>query len=117
MLQNLVISLVEHERVITTSPRAKEARSLAEKVITLGKEGTLHARRLAIKKLNNKIAVNKIFSDLAKRNADRKGGYTRILKLENTRLGDNASQVVFEWVEKASATEAEAPVAEEKTEA
>jgi len=103
MLRNLIVSLVEHERVVTTSPRAKEARSLAEKIITLGKQGTLHARRQALKKLNNKAAVNKVFTELAGRNSDRKGGYTRILKLDKTRLGDNASQVVFEWVEKGGA--------------
>lgn len=101
MLRNLVSSLFEHESVITTCEKAKEARSLAEKIITLGKGGTLHDRRLALSRLHNKAMVKKVFDDIAKRNSDRKGGYTRILKLDATRLGDNASQVVFQLVEKA----------------
>lgn len=114
MLRNLVSSLIEHEKIVTTEPRAKEARSLAEKIITLGKRGTLHARRLAIKKLDNKAAVAKVFEDLAKRNPERQGGYTRILKLDETRLGDNAQKVVFMLVDGAPE---EATAAESTTEA
>ncbi|MBF0199654.1 MAG: 50S ribosomal protein L17 [Planctomycetes bacterium] len=103
MLRNLVSSLILHESITTTEPRAKEARSLAEKLITLGKKGSLHDRRLALKRLHNKEAVAKIFDDIAKRSAERKGGYTRILKMDTTRLGDNASQVVFQLVDQAVA--------------
>lgn len=108
MLRNLISSLVTHERVVTTEAKAKEARTLAEKLITLGKKGTLHHRRLAIAKLHDKKAVHKIFDDIAKRNPERAGGHTRILKLEKPRLGDAATQVVFEFVD--------APVAENKEE-
>ena len=105
MLRNLVSSLMLHERVITTMPRAKEARSLAEKMITLGKKGELHHRRLAIQRLHDKDAVHKIFEDIAKRNPSRPGGNTRILKLDSSRLGDNAMKVVFELVDVAVAAE------------
>ena len=115
MLRNLVCSLFDKEQITTTEPRAKEARSLAEKMITLAKRGTLHSRRLAIKKLHNKAVVAKLFEDLAKRNPERKGGYTRILKLDKTRLGDNASQVVFMLVDQKA--EEAAPVEEKKEEA
>jgi large subunit ribosomal protein L17 len=99
MLKNLVCSLFIHESITTTEPRAKEARSLAEKMVTLAKRGTLHARRQAIKKLDNKDVVAKLFEDVAKRNPERKGGYTRILKLDETRLGDSAPKVVFMLVD------------------
>jgi len=109
MLRNLVCSLYEKDQITTTEARAKEAKGLAEKMITLAKRGTLHARRLAIKKLHNKIVVKKLFDDIAKRNPERKGGYTRILKLDKTRLGDNASQVAFMLVDRKAE---EAPVVE-----
>lgn len=99
MLSNLVCSLFLHEKVTTTEPRAKEARSLAEKMITLAKRGTLHSRRLALKKLNNKAIVAKLFEDIGKRNPERNGGYTRILKLDERRLGDSAPKVVFMLVD------------------
>jgi large subunit ribosomal protein L17 len=115
MLKNLVCSLFIHESIKTTEPRAKEARSLAEKVITLAKRGTLHARRQAIKKLDNKEVVAKLFEDVAKRNPERQGGYTRILKLDETRLGDSAPKVIFMLVDaKAEETvEAEVPASAE----
>jgi large subunit ribosomal protein L17 len=103
MLRNLVSSLMLHEKVRTSCEKAKEARSLAEKLITLGKKGTLHDRRIALSRLHNKKAVAKIFDDIAKRNPERNGGYTRILKLDETRLGDNASQVIFELVDATAA--------------
>lgn len=109
MLRNIIISLVEHELITTTVERAKETRPLAEKIISLGKKGDLHARRQAIALLQNKAAVKKIFDDIALRNANRPGGYTRILRLNKNRLGDNASQAIFELVER---TPAEAPVTE-----
>ncbi|MBF0243666.1 MAG: 50S ribosomal protein L17 [Planctomycetes bacterium] len=100
MLKNLVSSLVLHESIVTTKPKAKEARVLAEKLVTLGRRGDLHSRRLALSLLGNKSAVHKIFSEIALRNPDRKGGNVRILGLDRTRLGDNASQAIFEWVDK-----------------
>jgi large subunit ribosomal protein L17 len=114
MLRNLICSLMTHEKVRTSCEKAKEARSLAEKLITLGKKGTLHDRRIALSRLHNKDAVAKIFDDIAKRNPERKGGYTRILKLDETRLGDNASQVIFELVDAPVAVEAEPEKVEEK---
>lgn len=116
MLRNLVCSLYENDQITTTEARAKEAKSLAEKMITLAKRGTLHARRLAIKKLHNKAVVKKLFDDIAKRNPERNGGYTRILKLDKTRLGDNASQVAFMLVDR-KAEEAEEVKTEEVKEA
>ncbi len=101
MLRNLIASMIEHERVVTTEARAKEAKPYAEKLLTLGRQGTLHARRLAISRLHNIDAVHKLFDDIAKRNPERQGGNTRILKLDKRRLGDNASQVIIEWVDKA----------------
>jgi large subunit ribosomal protein L17 len=106
MLSNLVQSLFIHEQITTTEPRAKEARSLAEKMITLAKRGTLHSRRLALKKLNNKEVVAKLFEDIAKRNPERQGGYTRILKLDERRLGDSAAKVIFALVDAKAETEA-----------
>lgn len=119
MLRNLVISLflVEPEkegqnleRIITTKPKAKEARRLAERVITLGKKGTLAARRRALQLLgNNKRAVRKVFATIAPRYTSRPGGYTRILGFPENRLGDNASQVIFELVGPMGAAEAPRP--------
>jgi large subunit ribosomal protein L17 len=106
MLSNLVCSLFEHEQVITTGPRAKEARSLAEKMVTLAKRGTLHARRQAIAKLKRKDVVAKLFEDIGQRNPERQGGYTRILKMDSHRLGDSAEKVVFALVD----AKVEAPV-------
>jgi len=114
MLRNLVSSLMLHETVRTSSEKAKEAKSLAEKLITLGKKGTLHARRIALSRLHNKAMVTKIFEDIAKRNPERNGGNTRILKLDETRLGDNASQVIFELVDAPVAVEPETEKVEEK---
>ena len=99
MLANLVCSLFEHEQVVTTGPRAKEARSLAEKMVTLAKRGTLHARRQALAKIKRKEIVAKLFEDIAKRNPERQGGYTRILKMDGHRLGDSAEKVLFALVD------------------
>jgi large subunit ribosomal protein L17 len=104
MLSNLVCSLFEHEKVVTTEPRAKEARSLADKMVTLAKRGTLHARRQAIAKLKRKEIVFKLFEDIGKRNPERKGGYTRILKLDEVRLGDAAPKVAFMLVDQKAVT-------------
>lgn len=87
------------ERIITTPAKAKEARKLAEKLITLGKKGDLAARRRAMSLVGDKKVVKKLFETIAPRYADRPGGYTRILHWHKHRLGDNAPQVLFELVE------------------
>ncbi len=97
MFRNLVISLIEHERIETTVTRAKEARKFADKMISLGKRGDLHARRQAESFLRNKDAVKKLFDEIAPRYADRDGGYTRIVKI-GPRRGDAAEMAVFELV-------------------
>lgn len=95
MLRNLVKSLFTHESIRTTEAKAKEARRSAEKIITLGKDGTLHARRQALKFLNDKALTAKLFDEIAPRFADRPGGYTRILKL-GRRNGDGAPMARLE---------------------
>ncbi|MCX6909833.1 MAG: 50S ribosomal protein L17 [Verrucomicrobia bacterium] len=107
MLANLVASLVLHGRVRTTLEKAKAARRLADRVITFGKKGTLHHRRLAIAALRQKDVVAKLFKDVAPQFQGRNGGYTRIIKL-NQRIGDSAKLALLEWVE----TAAPAPAAE-----
>ncbi len=97
MMRNLVTSLVEHERVETTLAKAKQLRGLADRMVTLGKEGSLHARRRALAVLRTKDSVSKIFSELATRFRDRAGGYTRILKL-GFRNGDNAPMAIVEYL-------------------
>lgn len=99
MLRNLVSSLFEHGKVITTPAKAKEARKLAEKMITLGKGGTLNDRRRALSFLHSKSVVSNLFSEVAPRYAKRCGGYTRVLHLARTRIGDGAAQALFELVE------------------
>ena len=95
MLRNLCTSLFEHERITTTVQKAKEVRPLAEKLITLGKSGGLHARRQAAAQLLNAAVVKKLFDTLASRFADRNGGYTRIIKL-GYRRGDGADSAIIE---------------------
>jgi large subunit ribosomal protein L17 len=111
MMSNMVVSLIEHERIQTTEPKAKEVRRLAEKVITLGKTNSLHSRRQAFKIVKNETIVKKVFDVLGPRFATRPGGYTRILKL-GLRHGDNASMAILELVERTP--KAEAPEKEEK---
>ncbi len=98
MYRNLVTSLFEHERVRTTDAKAKGVRSLAEKMITLGKRGDLHARRRALRVIRRRDVAAKVFDDLAERFRDRPGGYTRIVKL-GKRPGDAASMSIIELVE------------------
>ena len=114
MLDNLATQLLEHEAIQTTEPKAKELRSVVDKLITLAKRGDMHARRIVAARLNQRVVdrtdkedaknhnlvLNKLFDDIAKRNANRPGGYTRIIKLGN-RHGDNAPMVRIELVEKA----------------
>lgn len=115
MLSNMVVSLLEHERIKTTLPKAKEARRLAEKVITLGKTNTLHSRRQAFKIVKNETIVKKVFDVLGPRFAERPGGYTRILKT-GFRHGDNAEMAILELVERSAAAETAAPIETETTE-
>ncbi len=95
LLRNLVKDLLRYESIRTTEAKAKEMRRSAEKIITLGKDGSLHARRQALKYLNDKHLVAEVFEELAPRFADRNGGYTRILKL-GTRGGDGAPMARIE---------------------
>jgi large subunit ribosomal protein L17 len=97
MLRNLVTDLLREERISTTDTRAKEARRMAEKMITLGKRGDLHARRQALAYIYDETVVTKLFEELGPRYADRNGGYTRILKL-GPRRGDCAEMVFLELV-------------------
>jgi len=99
LIRNLVKDLLTHESIKTTEAKAKETRRAAEKVITLGKDGTLHARRQALAFLNDKTITAKVFDDIAPRFASRPGGYTRILKL-GPRVGDNAPMAQIELVER-----------------
>ena len=98
MLANLVASLIIHKRIKTTLAKAKAARPLAEKLVTLGKSGTLHDRRLAIAKIGQKDAVATLFKSIAPSFKDRKGGYTRIIKL-GPRNSDSAKIALLEWVD------------------
>ncbi len=97
MLRNIVTSLLEHERIVTTVPKAKEVRRIAEKMITLGKRGDLHARRQAISYIRTKNIVAKLFDELSEQYADRQGGYTRIIRT-GTRYGDAAAMAIVELV-------------------
>ena len=97
MHRNLVTDLLDYGKITTTEAKAKQARSLAEKMITLGKEGGLHSRRQALAFIFNKKVIDKVFAELASRYAERPGGYTRITKLR-PRLGDGAAMVQLELV-------------------
>jgi len=111
LLANQVCSLIEHQRIKTTLAKAKAVRPLAEKMVTLGKQGSLHARRTALAVLRQKNAVKKLFDDIAPRSADRNGGYTRIIRL-GVRKSDAAKVAFIEWVD--APVVVEEPVAEEK---
>ncbi len=123
MFRNMVTDLLRHERITTTSAKAKECRSLADRMITYAKAGDLNSRRMAAKILRDPKVLQKLFSELGPRFADRPGGYTRVLKLEGQRHGDNAEMSILELVEgdfkpkakkdKPAAKAAPAPVAEE----
>jgi large subunit ribosomal protein L17 len=111
LLANQVCSLIEHQRIKTTLAKAKAVRPLAEKMVTLGKKGSLHARRTALAVLRQKGAVKKLFDDIAPRSADRNGGYTRIVKL-GARKSDSAPVAFIEWVDAPQVVEE--PATEEK---
>jgi large subunit ribosomal protein L17 len=98
MLRSLAIALLTNERIKTTETRAKEVRSLVDRIISWGKRGDVHARRLALAELGDIALVKKVFDDIAPRFAEREGGYTRILKL-GPRKGDAAPMVIMELVD------------------
>jgi large subunit ribosomal protein L17 len=104
MLSNLVCSLIVHKRVTTTLAKAKAARSVAEKMVTLGKSGTIHDRRLAAARLHQEAAVKVLFNEIAPAQKGRNGGYTRIIKLY-PRQGDAAEQAILEWVDAGGSAE------------
>ncbi len=107
LLRNLATSLITHERITTTLPKAKELRRVVEKMVTLGKKGSLHHRRQAGAYLFEKEAVVKVFGDLATRFKDRQGGYVRILK-RGLRVGDGAQMALIEFVDFAPKAKTEA---------
>mmetsp|Transcript_49401 Transcript_49401/g.49778 ORF Transcript_49401/g.49778 Transcript_49401/m.49778 type:complete len:178 (-) Transcript_49401:576-1109(-) len=109
MLRNMVTSLIKHERIETTLPKAKEMKKLAENMVTHAKKGTLHRRRLAARFVREKPMVVKLFEILGPRYQDRDGGYTRILKLSKRRLGDNAPMAIIEYVDRPGEVRAARP--------
>lgn len=108
LFRNLATALLEHERIETTEAKAKELRGITERLITLGKQGTLHARRGALRVLRTKQTVSKLFDDVAKRFSMRDGGYTRIIKTRQ-RPGDAAKLVAIELVEKGNESTSTSP--------
>lgn len=99
MFANMATSLIEHEQIVTTLPKAKEIRPIVEKLVTLGKRGDLHARRQALSQIRDNDAVRKLFDSIATRYATRNGGYIRIMKA-GYRTGDNAPMAVVEFVDR-----------------
>ena len=99
MFRNMATSLIKHEQITTTLPKAKELRPYVERIITLGKRGDLHARRQAHAQIRDEKVVDKLFTTIAERYKERKGGYTRVLKA-GMRYGDAASMAVIELVER-----------------
>ncbi|MED5532064.1 MAG: 50S ribosomal protein L17 [Pseudomonadota bacterium] len=99
MFSNMICSLIEHEQIKTTLPKAKELKRIADKYVSIGKKGNLHARRIAYSRLKQDIAVKKLFETLAPRYKDRNGGYTRVIRA-GFRYGDMAPMAVIEFVER-----------------
>ena len=99
LFKNMAQALLKHEQIVTTLPKAKELKRVVEKLITLGKKGNLHSRRLAFNQIRDKDMVSKLFDNLANRYSDRKGGYTRVLKA-GFRYGDSAPMAVIELVDR-----------------
>ena len=99
MFRNMAVALIKHEQITTTLPKAKELRPVAEKLVTLGKRGGMHARRLAYAQLRDDVIVSKLFGALADRYRTRQGGYCRVLKA-GVRYGDAASMAVIEFVDR-----------------
>jgi large subunit ribosomal protein L17 len=113
MYRNMVTSLLEHERIETTDAKAKEVRRIAERMITLGKRGGLHARRRALRVIRRRAVAAKVFDELAERYRDRAGGYTRVLKL-GSRRGDAAPLSLVELVEPGAPAVKEEPAKKKK---
>ena len=99
LFKNMSQALLKHEQIVTTLPKAKELKRVVEKLISLGKKGNLHSRRIAFNQIRDKDMVSKLFDNLAKRYIDRKGGYTRVLKA-GFRYGDSAPMAVIELVDR-----------------
>jgi large subunit ribosomal protein L17 len=114
LLANQVCSLIEHRRIKTTLAKAKAVRPLAERMVTLGKDGSIHARRTAFATLRHKDAVKKLFDEIAPASGERNGGYTRIIRL-GQRQSDSAFMALIEWVDSPIAVE-EKPAEEKKAE-
>jgi len=100
MARNMAVSLIEHERIVTTVPRAKNVKPFVEKLVTLSKEATQHNRRRVFAQVRSKEATKKLFAVLGPRFSRRAGGYCRILKLGKNRLGDNGETAILEFVER-----------------
>ena len=100
MLQNLANAVIREEMIVTTEAKAKETRRVVDRLITLAKRGNPHARRLAFDRTRDKDVVGKIFDTLVERYKDRKGGYTRVLKIDETRRGDAARMAMIELVDR-----------------
>jgi large subunit ribosomal protein L17 len=115
MLANLVCSLIKHRRVTTTLAKAKAARSVAEKMVTLGKKGSLHDRRLAVARLHQEDIVKILFTEIAPAQKERNGGYTRIIRMHQ-RQGDAAGLAILEFIDLpvAAETKTETPAPESK---
>lgn len=116
LFRSLIVSLIEHERIETTVAKAKEIRKMAERMVTLGKRGDLHARRIAFSTVPNKHVVTKLFDEVAPRFSDRNGGYLRIIKTRS-RIKDNAPLAVLEFVDYEEKKMIPAKPAEKKEEA
>ncbi|MEM8812743.1 MAG: 50S ribosomal protein L17 [Pseudomonadota bacterium] len=99
MFANMASSLIDHEQIVTTLPKAKEMRPIMDKLVTLAKRGTLHARRQAIAQIRDEAMVRKLFETIGPRFAERAGGYTRVMRA-GFRYGDNAPMAVIEFVER-----------------
>ena len=113
LLANQVCSLIAHQRIKTTLAKAKAVRPLAERMVTLGKQDTVHARRMAFSTLRQKDAVKKLFDEIAPRSTDRNGGYTRIVRL-GQRKSDSAAMAFLGWVDMTPVIEEEKPAPEKK---
>jgi large subunit ribosomal protein L17 len=100
MTRNMAVSLIEHERIITTVQKAKTVKPFVEKLVTLGKNPIQHNRRRAFSQLRSKDAVQKLFDVLGPRFKERPGGYCRVLRLAKPRLGDNGERAILEFVER-----------------
>jgi large subunit ribosomal protein L17 len=116
MFANLAVSLIEHEQIVTTLPKAKDLRPIVEKLVTLGKRGDLHARRQVIAQIGNESVVKRLFDTIAPRYATRNGGYLRIMKA-GFRHGDNAAMAVIEFVDRDTSAKGAADKARVEAEA